>query len=913
MFPKTLLLIITLVVLGVTVALVCLAPVAAPALFRVWMNGAASEQNLEVTWSGIEAPLFRPVVLRDVKLRSKPGNPAHVAIDIAHAELDLRLAALLDSTRGRPLRHLKLENIRGEIREPTSATTPSRHGLNAVRRLLADNFTLTFQSLQIARGNAALEIHDAALSASEIEAGRFTASEVVVRAPWFRKSFADLRGATSWQYDRLALGAISLMRGLDLDAVTFDFAHLAEDRISIEANLDAFGGKVRARLATGSLAWDVAATATQVSLAQASDALDFSSRASGTLRSSKFTFRGDLGNLADSTASIWAQLDGLTWGDRSAETIMLGASLYSRQIQVEQIYVKQRDNQFTLTGESAIPRKESEWPDFRGDVSASIKNLGEFARLFGGRASAFSGEVEVVGSVTEREHKFGGQLTASGNSLTIFGAPVDSLSGKFNLKESAVSIEQCELRRGSDFATATGTLDLAAGHRYAGRIAVSIADLAPYESLLIWAGDYLYPEGSLSLEGQTDATSASGAGTFRIQGHAVRPKTSFSLLPFDAELEGSYSADQIFLQKCSLRNGHAALSTFATIADDYLQLQFLRFEVNGKLVMEGDLYLPVTTSIPAENGRWFTGIVPDSSYALDLRVPATDLGEVAGAISTQHDFTGKIDGRVQVYGTTDKPEAHLALHARDVAAGEAARLSADFEANTAANVIKVRANVSGPNFAPAQSECSVPFEFDENGGDYRILRDSPFTAALNAPGIAIAKLPSYLAAGFKDGNARAKITASGSWRHPSIEGSAELGNVRAQTDRMFSARFLFHGPTAKIDAARIAENGVAVSFSGEAEFSDTAAVALRLQPENRLRFAHSSASSACLRDIRFAGNENPAAETEPADRTDLRGPFLAPGWTLTLSDSTRPANSETTFSFCRDDSDAETLTLQVAR
>ena len=116
---------------------------------------------------------------------------------------------------------------------------------------------------------------------------------------------------------------------------------------------------------------------------------------------------------------------------------MIGASLYNRQVQVEQLFVKQRNNQFTLSGESALPQKWSDWlnPDFHGDISASIKDLGDFARLFGARPSDFAGKIDIAGNVNARERKLGGQLSASGNSLILFRAPCESLSVKLSLKE----------------------------------------------------------------------------------------------------------------------------------------------------------------------------------------------------------------------------------------------------------------------------------------------------------------------------------------------------------------------------------------------------------------------------------------------------------------------------------------------
>src|SRR5207245_7063925 len=98
----------------------------------------------------------------------------------------------------------------------------------------------------------------------------------------------------------------------------------------------------------------------------------------------------------------------------------LGAALYNRQIQLQQFYVKQRKNQLTMSGEGSLPAKASDWlsPDFRGDISGSINDLGEFASLFGAEPGDFAGKIAIDGTMDARNRRIGGHLTATGKSLT---------------------------------------------------------------------------------------------------------------------------------------------------------------------------------------------------------------------------------------------------------------------------------------------------------------------------------------------------------------------------------------------------------------------------------------------------------------------------------------------------------------
>ena len=378
--------------------------------FFLWWKGR--EQGLTIAYQKIDAPFLKPVVIEGFRVTS--ARPCTFAIDMAipRATFALNLRSLFFHSNARILHQAWIDALRCDIRRNPQQTADCNLDWRFLHRLLADDVRMSNLEFRFTNGATDLALHGATFSASEIESGRFAAKQVVVATPLFKKSFTDLRGATKWENDRLTVGALSLARGLDIETITADFSRLEKKRIGIELNLDAFGGKVRASIASESrekrILWDVAGTASSISLAQMSRALDLRSPAGGVVRASKFTFRGDTQNLSHATASIWVELGDFTWRDRVAETVMLGASLYNRQVDIGQLYVKQRTNQLTLTGEYTLPSKSADWinPNFRADISASITELGEFAKLFGGTMEDFAGALTISGTVNAREQKF---------------------------------------------------------------------------------------------------------------------------------------------------------------------------------------------------------------------------------------------------------------------------------------------------------------------------------------------------------------------------------------------------------------------------------------------------------------------------------------------------------------------------
>src|SRR5262245_20417766 len=308
----------------------------------------------------------------------------------------------------------------------------------------------------------------------------------MIASPWVHQTFSQLRGATHWEGNRLTLAGLTLTHGLDLQSATVDLSRLANQRMGLQFDIDAFGGKLRGNIShewrSQYSNWKIAGGVADLSLGQISDALGFADRVNGLLHAGNLTFRGNLAEPDRATASLWCELTGLTWRERTAEAIMLGAALYNRKIALQQLYIRQKSNQFTLSGEAALPGNSSEWlrPDFRGNISASINQLGEFLALFGANPADFYGNISIQGSMDTHGRNFGGHLAIEGASLTLFAHEIGSLIARVNLKPSQLEIEQLNLTRKNDSLSAQASIDLSPEHKYSGTLNVHADDVRDY-------------------------------------------------------------------------------------------------------------------------------------------------------------------------------------------------------------------------------------------------------------------------------------------------------------------------------------------------------------------------------------------------------------------------------------------------
>src|SRR5437762_2924142 len=479
-----------LLILLVVLLTIVFAPFAVSNGLRLWIGWAARQEGFVASIDKVDASFLRPVVIRQLHLKSVRDNAFRVDLTSTDASVGHNFQHVLLHMSGRIIRNLSIRELRVELhRTNPNLRAITRRGWATLQRLLPENLSIANSEVRVENGPTLILLRRGVLSASETEAGRFSASEVMIASPWLRQTFSQLRGATHWETNRLTLGGLTLSRGLDLQSATADFSRLGKQRVGLQFEVDVFGGKIRGNISdewrSQHSNWKIAGGASDISLGQTSDAFGFADRVDGLLHAANFTFRGNLAEPDRVTASLWSELTGLTWRNRTAEAIMLGAAVYNRRIQLQQLYIKQQANQFTLSGEAAFPTSASGWlsPDFRGNISASIDQLGDFAALFGANAGDFAGKITIDGAMDTRDRKFGGHLMVEGASLTFFKTAIDNLSAKLNLKATDLEIEQLAMTHKNDSLSGQGKIDLSHEHNYSGTLEARLNNLIDYLSI----------------------------------------------------------------------------------------------------------------------------------------------------------------------------------------------------------------------------------------------------------------------------------------------------------------------------------------------------------------------------------------------------------------------------------------------
>ena len=507
-----------------------LSPFVVARAITVWLRYEARRSGLTVTTTEIRAPFLRPVEIHGLHLVGAGAGGAHLEINAPRVEAAFRLMALLDrSGHAHALRFLHAENARVALRGRAIGNAGEIDWKN-LGALLPEQFELSADHVLFEQSPGSVEMHDARISGLSGKSGTLSVGSVELRGPHLQKTFADVRGVTRWQDGRLTVGSVRLLDGFEIDSLALDLTRLSASRLAADMSVTVFAGNMRANFATEHAGktriWEAAGSASGVSLSQLAHALGLAEPVSGSLRASKFSFRGDPRDLLHVTASIWTELTGFSWRERNADVIMLGANFYERTVQLQELYIKQRANELTLSGETAL---SADWlnPDFRGDISGSINDLGQFAELFGAAPNAFGGKVAIRGRVHAHERRVDGELAMTGDDLTILRTPADSLTARLTLDSPRVHLSQFEIRRGEDFVRGSGQIDFARSRSFQISADSWFHDLAEYHARLPLLGElagnlFLQLDASgdenaatVSLATQTSNTRIASHGTWR--------------------------------------------------------------------------------------------------------------------------------------------------------------------------------------------------------------------------------------------------------------------------------------------------------------------------------------------------------------------------------------------------------------
>ena len=861
---------------------------------RWWIGWAAQKHHLVAEMGEVEAPFLRAVTIQNLRVGSARGAATEIAFHAVTVVVDLNLCGWLFTKRAHLLRSLNAGHFSGKIHVAPRVRTAPRLDWRILAQLLPDNFQCDHFDLELTTTTTAFHFRDVILSASAIESGKFLAREISVNSPFLRQTFANLRGATSWEADRLTIAGIPLVPGLDLEALTLDLSHLARRRLGLDLHLDTYGGTLRASFegrAREKFAIDVAGSSANISLAQFSRAIGFLEPITGAVRASKFTFRGNPGEFLDATASVWIELTDFAWRARRADNVMLGATYYDRRLEVDQLYVRQRQNELTVNGELLWPKKSSGWarPPFRGQLNASIPDLNGFAQFLGATTGDFSGALFAEADLDSFAPEAHGKLAVHGEEVKFRGVALDSLGASLQLKGTEGTVENLEVRHAQDFVRAQGSFDLAAGHRFAGRLTGAIDDLGAYAALLPAAWRSSKTGGGVTFDWSGDGTLAAHSGTMQFFAHGLQLPVAPLRLPLDITLEGTYSPQDVFFRTFKLASDRVSLGAFVLLGDNFVELQALKLSLDGVPRISGTLFLPFSLGQWRNARSLLSAFDERQKFDVDLVVDHLDVARLLSVLGEESNVTGVLDGKLAAFGPLRSLQLTTTWRLENLGPATA-KNAIDFQGRYADGRADLDAQATFGVSGPITLRAWLPLLLEKGHlAEGKVIDPTEqFLLRIDCPALFLETLPNEWRWGGDRGLVSGGIAFSNTLAAPMISGVVQVLDARftppppwPELDRL-EAGIRFTNTEALLDPLQFQINSKPVRLRGRLTTS-ASSFALSLTPaENTIALLDLPPSGANLSTVRMLGEGT--SEASPLWRRALvQGRIFSGPVSLTLS------------------------------
>jgi hypothetical protein len=648
----------------VLVAAIC---VSEPDIFRLGLRQALKLEAMRLGFrleiGELTGSLFHPIAFRNVKISRASRSGIQTRLAIASAKAAFSLENLVFRRGSGWWKSLEIDGLdcevqlsgRAALTSPQAPAAVATTTGNALRYLTPSRIDARGVNLLVRQNDDFLRLRDARFGVSEVTPGQLRIEEVVFHRQELEKTFSAVQGATAVQDTKFSVANMTLAPGLVVEQISTDLADLAGGKLAVDFGVAAFGGTMRGVIKgderNGGL--EINGSFAHISVASLAEFLESPETATGTVQEGKFSFRGSPYDLARATLSTRFEATDFSWGKRRWNSLVVGATMVDRRIQIPEFKLVQAHNELNAKGELTLPNPGSRWwqSDFSFDIAARINNLSELSALLGPGFAETAGKATVDGSIRGQNQFFTGQLVVSGSRLSYRTAPLEKLQATIKLNGNELQLTQCEFTHDEDYLRGHGVVNIIGDKRYWGELKASVRDLTLYSAFMEKPIVPAPLAGGLALEWSGDGTAKAHSGAFHAQLRKIRLIEEKSSHPVNADLEATYSPGNIFFSKFLVSDAESYFSSVVTVGPKLLNLQSVLLQISNDSQLDGSALLPVDVWTAWRNASWSDALDPDGACNIHLNAKNLDLRKASLLSGRELPLAGELQVTLATGGT----------------------------------------------------------------------------------------------------------------------------------------------------------------------------------------------------------------------------------------------------------------------
>jgi hypothetical protein len=507
--------------------------------------------------------------------------------------------------------------------------------------------------------STSVKVEQAEAILSELAPGTLKAAKVEWKTSGWERSFRDVSGRTALQGTRLQLGDVKLMDGMEVVSLVADLKAVGSGRVDLEMHARAFGGELRvhgqAVPGSDSAPLEASGTFSKIGVAPLAAFWGVTEAAGGTLEEGKFSFRGSPSFPDRGTATLRLEARHFQWESRQWDSLVVGASLLERRVQIPEFSLQQGHNLLEIHGDMQWPGGGQPWwkADFGMNVTARIGDLTELSALLLPEFKYTAGGLTVDGAIRSQAGVLGGALIVTGSKLKWRNAPIEELNAAVKLEGADIRVLNAELVNRADSVRAKGVIHVGDAWWYQGELRASVGDLANYADLFQppLVSEPFAGEARGEWKGRGSSVDYEGHISASFEGvRPMKPRGSWPR-PLQGRVEGKYGVGGVELELLQVGDERVSLRTRLVFDKQGVRLEKGQFLQENRVALEGSLLLPEALWRRWPSVDWSQVLSLDLPLEMSLHADGLTLSELGRLPGMPAGWKGELSGDWVSQGT----------------------------------------------------------------------------------------------------------------------------------------------------------------------------------------------------------------------------------------------------------------------
>jgi hypothetical protein len=606
---------------------------------------------------------------------------------------------------------------------------------------------------------------------------------------------------------------------------------------------------------------DIINTTVEASLGVTGEAVGFEDglidKFNCTLRASKRVVLGDTSKrpwFADLRTAMDFDSTGIRYRDCVVDSAEGSLNSSDDVLGLDRLNLRRTQNELNVHGRYLLPVEVGKFSSqpAQVDIALNAPEAGDF--WIAESPNRLNGPLQLAAQIQWKQETASGQMWIAGTNLRMHDLVFRQLGAQCSISNNVIYLNDFSATlNGTDFVSATGTLNLRRPYRYNGKVSANVANLATLQPLLRASDNQNALAGAVKLdwEGQGQAVTASQPSTSKsTAAQAVAPwKNSGklnlvlqkgrygNLQSLQANVDASYTPDGLDVPIIFFATGNMDFQAIAQAKGDTLVIDKIQLDQGRARFASGYVSIPFVWRNLGTNAP----VIPSSgkvsatfqSENLDLKKLFNDLGVKART-------SGILNAKLDAQGTVADPNARMDVQIRDLRNELWPKMEpATFELSAQAR--QDRLTFSGKlqqaRIQPAELNGSMPLDIPKIARARKLPDDTPITAKAHVPRTSVNFIRQFVPELAQlDGELGLDVDVAGTIGHPVLSGAGDMTvnvarftNVTMPAVTGFNARITFRDDTVTLDRFGGNVAGGPFTMSGRVTFPKLIAPTLDLR------------------------------------------------------------------------------------